>query len=214
MQLILNLDIGGAQQVVRTLVKYLQASEQCTPVVCTFRDGPLRPEIEQLGIPVEVLPQRKHSIVALPLFVLDMVRIWRALAALVRKYDLAVIQTHLLTSLDYLVLILRYTTPLKAVYWTFHSFNFEIDGSQLTRHRWLLGPKRAVHRLLYRWAARLVNGYIAISDQVGQALVDVIGPIGRKVVVIANGVDIDQYGDGLGKGHVGDARQLMRRRNT
>ena len=51
MQLILNLDIGGAQQVVRTLAKYLD-SDQCTPVVCSFQDGPLRKEIEQLGIPV------------------------------------------------------------------------------------------------------------------------------------------------------------------
>jgi len=193
MQLILNLEIGGAQEVVRTLVKYLAAG--CTPVVCTFQDGPVRHEIEQLGIPVEILPSRKHSIVALPLFLGDMLRIWKALAALVRKYDLDVVQTHLLTSLDYLVLALRYTTRLRAVYWTFHSFNFEIDGAQLTRHRWLLGPKKLTHRLLYRWAARLVDGYIAISDQVGQALVDVIGPIGRKVEVIANGVDVAQYAE-------------------
>ena len=170
MQLIINLEIGGAQEVVRTLVKYLAA--ECTPVVCSFQDGPLRQEIEQLGIPVEILPPRQHSIVALPLYLGDMVHIWKALAALVRTYDLDVIQTHLLTSLDYLVLILRYTTRLRAVYWTFHSFNFEIDGAQLTRHRWLLGPKKLAHRLLYRWTARLVDGYIAISDQVGQALLD------------------------------------------
>lgn len=196
MHLILNLDIGGAQEVVRTLVKYL-ASERCAPVVCTFQDGPLRQEIEQLGIPVEILPQRKHSIVALPLFVVDMVRIWKALAVLVRKYNLDVIQTHLLTSLDYLVLILLHTTSLRAVFWTFHSFQFEIDGSQQSRHRWLLGPKRAAHRLLYRWGARLVSGYIAISEQVGQALVDVIGPIGHKVKVIPNGVDVDRFGSRL-----------------
>ena len=66
MQLILNLEIGGAQQVVYTLAKYL-ASAECTPIVCTFQDGPLRQEIEQLGIPIEILPQRKHSVVALPL---------------------------------------------------------------------------------------------------------------------------------------------------
>jgi glycosyltransferase involved in cell wall biosynthesis len=192
MQFILNLDIGGAQEVVRTLVKYL-ASDRCSPIVCTFQDGPLRQEIEQLGIPIEILPQRKHSVAALPLFLLDMVRIWKALAALVRKYDIDVIQTHLLTSLDYLVLVLRYTTPVRAVYWTFHSFQFELDRDQLTRLRWLFGPKRAAHRLLYRWAASLVDGYIAISEQVGQALVDVIGPIGHKVKVIPNGVDVDRY---------------------
>jgi glycosyltransferase involved in cell wall biosynthesis len=207
MQLILNLDIGGAQEVVRTLVKY-QATD-CAPVVCTFQDGPLRGEIERLGVPVEVLPPRKHSIVALPLFIADMVRIWKALAALVRKHDLDVVQTHLLTSLDYLILILRYTTPLRAVYWTFHSFNFEIDGSQMTRFRWLLGPKKAAHRTLYRWAARRIDGYIAISEQVGQALVDVIGPIGHKVEVIPNGVDVAQY-DTNAQSRAGGARSAIR----
>jgi glycosyltransferase involved in cell wall biosynthesis len=206
MHVILNLEIGGAQEVVRTLVKYQasaphlpsgpqpgEARIACTPIVCTLQDGPLRHEIERLGVPVEVLSPRKHSILALPFFIADMVRIWKALAALVRRYNVDVIQTHLLTSLDYLVLTLRYTTPLRAVYWTFHSFNFEIDGAQMPRHRWLLGSKKAAHRLLYRWAARLVDGYIAISEQVGQALVDVIGPIGHKVEVIPNGVDIEQY---------------------
>jgi glycosyltransferase involved in cell wall biosynthesis len=204
MQLILNLEIGGAQEVVRTLVKYL-ASERCTPIVCTFQDGPLRQEIEQLGIPVEILAQRKHSVVALPLFLLDMLRLWRSLSALVRRYKVDIIQTHLLTSLDYLVLALRYTTPLRAVYWTFHSFQFELHRDQLTRRRWLYGPKRAAHRLLYRWAARLVDGYIAISEQVGQALVDVIGPIGHRIEVIPNGVDVGRYG-----GATGDPRRAVR----
>jgi glycosyltransferase involved in cell wall biosynthesis len=207
MQLILNLDIGGAQEVVRALVKYL-SSDQCTPIVCTFRDGPLRHEIEQLGIPVEILPQRKHSIIALPLFVLDMVRIWRALASLIKKYRIDVIQTHLLTSLDYLVLILLYTTPLRAVFWTFHNFQFEIDGSKLVRHRWLLGPKKAAHRLLYRWSARLVSGYIAIADQVEHALVDTIGPIGHKIVVIPNGVDISRYGPQAGDPDSADRKSI------
>ena len=48
MELILNLDIGGAQEAVRTLVQYM-ASDRCTPLVCTFQDGPMRKEIEQLG---------------------------------------------------------------------------------------------------------------------------------------------------------------------
>ena len=49
MQIILNLDIGGAQEVVRMLVEYL-ASDDCLPVVCSVKDGPLRQDIERLGI--------------------------------------------------------------------------------------------------------------------------------------------------------------------
>jgi hypothetical protein len=78
MQVVSNLDIGGGQEVVRTLVENL-AEIGCIPIVCTFRDGPLRRDIEQLGIPVEILPDRRHSVLAFPLFVMDMVRIRRAL---------------------------------------------------------------------------------------------------------------------------------------
>ena len=66
MQIIGNLDIGGAQEVVRTLAEYLQQCGQAS-VVCTFKDRPrCRKEIERLGIPVEILPKRRHSILAFP----------------------------------------------------------------------------------------------------------------------------------------------------
>ena len=54
MQIILNLERTGAQEVVRTLAEYLQAND-CTVMVCTFRDGPMRAEIEKLGVKVEIL---------------------------------------------------------------------------------------------------------------------------------------------------------------
>jgi hypothetical protein len=38
MQIIGDLDIGGAQEVVRTLAEYL-ASDDCRPIVCTFGAG-------------------------------------------------------------------------------------------------------------------------------------------------------------------------------
>lgn len=40
LQLIGNLDIDGAQEVVRALAGYL-ASDGCQPIVCTFQDGPM-----------------------------------------------------------------------------------------------------------------------------------------------------------------------------
>jgi glycosyltransferase involved in cell wall biosynthesis len=196
MQIIGNLDIGGAQEVVRTLVAYL-ASDDCTPVVCTFRDGPLRQDIERLGIMVEVLPPRRYSIVALPLFIFDMVRIWRSLARFVKKHSVDVIQTHLLRSLDFLVLLLLYTTNLRVVLWTFHSASFELAVDYLPKYKWLLAPKRYSHRAMYRLAAHLVSGFVAISDRVGKAMVEVIGPIGGKITVICNGVDTRKYGPAI-----------------
>ena len=70
LQLTPNLEVGGAQETVLMLAKYLPRSG-CRTVVGTFADGPLRSEITQLGIPVEVLPERRHSIVALPRWTLS-----------------------------------------------------------------------------------------------------------------------------------------------
>jgi len=193
MHIIGNLDIGGAQEVVRTLVEYL-ASDGCQPVVCTFHDGPLRHDIEQLGIQVEVLPQRRYGIVALPLFVVDMIRIWRLLARLIKKYSIDVVQTHILASLDFLVLLLLYTTDLRVVLWTFHSARFQLTAAMLPRYKWLLVPKRYSHRLLYRLASHLVSGFIAVSGEVEKAMLETIGPIQDKITVIDNGVDVKRYG--------------------
>ena len=76
-----NLDIGGAQETVRMLAANLPRHGHPT-VVCSFTDGPLRADIERLGVPVELLPERRFSVVALPLFVAEMVRLRIALAAI------------------------------------------------------------------------------------------------------------------------------------
>jgi glycosyltransferase involved in cell wall biosynthesis len=198
LQIIGDLDIGGGQEVVRTLVEYL-ASKDCVPIVCTFKDGPLRQAIEQSGITVEVLPPRRYSIVVLPLFILDMARIWWSLVGLVHKYRVEVIQTHLLRSLDFLVLLLRFTTNVRVVIWTFHSANFSLVEAHLPKHKWLFKPKRYAHNLLYRLSASLVSSYIAVSEEVKTAMVRTIGPIHDKIVVISNGVDLRRYEQSVDK---------------
>ena len=206
MHIISDLDVGGGQAVVRTLAKYL-ALEECVPIVCTFRDGLLRPDIEKLGIAVEVLPSRRYSIAAFPLFVADMARILRSLIRLVRKHQVDVVQTHLLRTLDFLVLLLRGTKPLRAVFWTFHSANLELTEEQLGRHKWLLKPKRQAHRGLYRFASRWVTGLIVVSDQVRESAIELIGPsIRGKTTMIPNGCDMDQYAQPVDRAQI--RRQL------
>jgi glycosyltransferase involved in cell wall biosynthesis len=198
MQVIGDLNIGGAQEVVRTLVEYL-ASDSCQPVVCTFKDGPLRQDIEHLGVKVELLPGRRYSVVALPLFIVDMIRILKSLAVLVEKHNIDIVQTHLLRSLDFLVLLLLYTTNLRVVLWTFHNASFELTADKLPRYRWLLTPKKYSHRFLYRLASRLSSGFIAVSDKVEKAMVQTIGPIQDKITVICNGVDVKRYPEPVDK---------------
>lgn len=193
LHIISNLEIGGAQEVVRTLVEYL-AEAGCMPVVCTFNDGPLRQEIERLGIPVEIVPDRQYSIVNFPQFVTELIRIRHTLSILVKKHNVDVVQAHLLRVLDFLVLTLKWggqKAPL--IFWTVHNTNEELQREQLPRYKWLLGPKRFAYRLLYRATARLVNGFIAVADGVKADLIKTLGPIGDKIIVIANGVDLKRY---------------------
>ena len=202
MQIISNLDIGGAQEVVRTLAKYL-VEDGHKPIVCTLKDGPLRQDIERMGIPVEVLPGRKHSVVALPYFIADMLRLRRALIGLIKKYRVAVVQTHLLRSLDFLVLTLKWGSHVRLVFWTIHNYNFTLRSEHLPRFRWLLGSKRAAHRWLYRFMARWVDGFIGVSEAIRPSLLTEIGDdIEDKITIISNGVDVARYQQAVDKAHI------------
>lgn len=204
MQVVSNLDVGGAQEVVRTLAEHL-AEGGCGAVVCTFKDGPLRQQIERLGIPVEVLPDRRYSVMAFPFYVADMLRLRRALVEVVKRHHVNVIQTHLLRSLDFLVLTLRHRRHL-LVFWTIQNANFTLREDHLPRYKWLLGPKRLAYRLLYRLAARWVNGFIAVSDDVKTAILESIGPVQDKITVICNSVDVRRYQQPVDKARI--RRQL------
>lgn len=192
LQLVSNLEIGGAQEVVRTLAENL-AEAECLPVVGAFCDGPLRRDIERLGIPVEILPERRYSVVQTPQYLWDMARIRRALADLARRYHVNIVQTHLLMSLDFLVLTLRRRDG-PCVFWTVHNANFTLRKDHLPGQLWLLRPKQSVYRLLYRVALRRLDGFIAVSEDVRRSMLQEIGAIpDEKLAVICNGVDLRRY---------------------
>ena len=192
MQVIGNLNIGGAQEVVSTLVGCLP-SQDCYSIVCTLRDGVLRQEIEKAGVHVEVLTGRRYNVLHLPMFIVDQIKLGRELKSIIEKHNVDIIQTHLLGSLDFLVMLLPYISPLRSVIWTFHNIKFELNASRLTEHYWTLKPKKLGHRILYRLGSSLVGGFVAVSEQVKQAMIEVIGSIGSKVTVICNGIDTRKY---------------------
>ena len=193
MQVVSNLEIGGAQEVVRTLAENLEKAG-CRSVVVTFKDGPLRAGIEQLGIPVEILPQRKHSVIAVPLFIADMWRTRKALLGLVKKYGTDVIQTHLLRSLDFLVLSLRPESGVR-IFWTFHNARFDLREEHLARDKWLFKPKRWGYHALYSLGARAVNRIVAVSEEVKTSILQTLPGIPAvKVTTVSNSVDVNRYG--------------------
>jgi glycosyltransferase involved in cell wall biosynthesis len=194
LQVVGNLDLGGGQEVVRTLTRHLPAFG-CEPVVATFTDGPLRAEIESSGVVVEVLNGRRRDMIALPAAIVDLVRIRRQLAAVIAKHRVQVIQTHLLRSLDFLVLTLRSEPGVRSIYWTVHNALLDLRADQLQHRRWLLEPKRQLHRVLYRAGGRRVDAFIAVSTDVGEAVRRDYHPRRGRLVVIPNGVDLERFGE-------------------
>lgn len=201
LQVVSDLGVGGAQEVVRTLARYLPEVD-CVPVVATLRDGPLRADLEKLGISVEVLHGRTRSLAALPAAVAELRRLRRDLAAIVARHRIEVIQTHLLRALDFLVLTLRAEPGVRRVYWTFHNARLDLRPDQLPTHPWLLGPKRLMYRLLYGVAGRSVDGFIAVSEDVAAAVLTNFRAPRRRVFTIPNGVDTERYGQTIDRGSV------------
>ncbi len=187
LQIILNLQRDGAQGVLLILARhFVQRGHHVT--VCSFEDGPVRHDLEQLGITVELVDRPRYSVVALPLFLAELWRIRRALADIINRDNLQIAQTHLLEVLDFVTLSLRGTGSLKVVVWTIH--NVEILP---TMPHWLIRAKRVVYRWLYRQLATRVDGFIAVSDEVRNSLLTQLGPIESKISTIANGIDTDIY---------------------
>jgi glycosyltransferase involved in cell wall biosynthesis len=191
MQVTPNLEIGGAQETVRTLATHLPIVG-CPTVVCSFGGGPLTTDIERLGVPIEFLPPRRHSVLALPAFVIEMARRRRDLLAIIAKHGVDVVQTQGLGTLDFLVMTLRAGRRVQ-VWWTIQNAEFMLRKEHLQRHRWLLGVKRAAHRWLYRAGARRVDGVIAVSDATARSFRETVGRVGHKVTVVCNAVDLDRY---------------------
>ncbi|HET6820841.1 MAG TPA: glycosyltransferase [Candidatus Limnocylindria bacterium] len=193
LHLVANLDRGGAQEVVRTLVRALPATGW-RPLVATFRDGPLRADIEADGVAVRVVTGREHSL-ASPLHAAGELRSIRGeLRALMRDEHVDVVQTHLLGSTDFLTLAAR-DRGAPSVLWTVHNALLDLRPDQLPAgQRRLLGAKRAAYRIAYRLGGRRADGFVAVSDDVASAVERAYHPPRGRLFVIPNGIDVDRYG--------------------
>jgi glycosyltransferase involved in cell wall biosynthesis len=192
MQLVANLERGGAQEVVRTLAAHLRATGwEC--VVVTFRDGPLRAALEADGVAVEILPHRRLSLLRNPLGALgELRRIRAALIDAIRRHRPLVLQTHLLRSLDFLAWSVAGTLPLRGLVWTIHNANVELRADQLP-DRWSLHAKRFAYRTLYRAGSGHGAVFVAVSAAVADSIVRRFGVRRARVVTIPNGIDVDRY---------------------
>ncbi len=187
-----NLDVGGAQEVVRTLMPALRAAG-VESSVATLRDGPLREPLEADGISVAVLEGRTRSIAGDPRAILELRRLYGDLARTVERERIDVIQTHLMRSIDFLALGLTRRGRRPSVVWTFHNARLDLRADQVAQRGWLLGPKRVGYRTLYRRGSSLAGAIVAVSDDVARAVREGIRPAPGRLVTIPNGVDTTRF---------------------
>lgn len=204
LQLVRNLDVGGAQEVVVTLASRL-SSEGHEVIVGTLKDGPVRSEIQRAGIPVVVLEERRRPVTSPMGFLADMWRLRRRITGLIDDHGIDIVQTHLLRSVDFVVASLSRRV---SVVWTFHNVNFTLRREHLSRHGWLLTPKRVVYRTLYRAFARRVAAIVAVSDEVGEVVDSYLGGA-QRVTVIHNGVDTARFTDAAASPTLRDELRLQ-----
>ncbi len=195
LMVIANLDRAGAQIGVAALAVELRLLG-CFTALCAFRDGPLREELERNHIPVHILADRRATVLVPSRFASEMRRIRRALVDIVKQHRINIVQTHLLRTLDFLVLTLKKEKTVRQIYWVFHNVRWQLKPDDLPTNAWLLGPKRAAVRTLYRSLASQASGLIAVSEQVGNTLKHDLGPLQNRIRVIPNGIDISRFGNG------------------
>lgn len=198
LHVISNLDIGGAQEVVRSLGPAL-AGEGVDVAVATLRDGPLRAALEEEGIPVTVVGGRSRSLASDPRAVGELSGLGRALGAVVDRHGSTVVQTHLLRGLDFIALALRRRPSRPQIAWTFHNAQLDLRPDQLPGHGWLLGPKRLGYRTLYHHGSRWAH-LVAVSDDVAGAIRARIRPARGHLHTIPNGVSVARYIDAAPSG--------------
>jgi glycosyltransferase involved in cell wall biosynthesis len=183
MHVLWDLGIGGTQEVVKTLAIHLSFLN-CRPVVCTFKDGYLRHEIEKSGVKVEVLKPRNHRFSNFPQFFSYLISTRRKLAALIQEYNIEIIQVHGTPLIALLLLTLKVRKDIKGLLWTIHNVKF------FHVHKpWI----RRIYEVLYRLGAIKISGIIAVSDEVRSAIIKRIGAVHSKIYTIYNGVDVSQY---------------------
>ncbi|MEO7296292.1 MAG: glycosyltransferase [Candidatus Limnocylindria bacterium] len=192
LHVISNLEVGGAQEVVRSLLPALRRAG-ASAAVATLRDGPLRQPLETAGIPVTVIPGRSRSLAGDPRALTELRRLYRDLARVVDEHRSEVVQTHLMRSLDFLALALHRRPSRPSVIWTFHNARLDLRADQLPGRRWLLRPKRAGYRSLYRRASRAAGALVAVSEDVARSVDAELRPAAGRLVTIPNGVEIERY---------------------
>jgi len=158
----------GAERLLCEVLRY-RSDDLDYQVVCLAEGGVFEPVIRAMGVPVTILGKRRG---------IDLRLVWR-LWRWLRNNKPQIVHTHLFTADTWGRLVARLAgVPL--VFSTVHSVN-----------SW----QGRVHRLVDRTLALFTTRLIACTAQVAEKLHNQDGIDARRIVTLANGVDLQRFAD-------------------
>lgn len=156
----------GAERLLCEVLRY-RSDRFSYEVICLAEGGEFAAPLVEMGVPVTVLGKRR---------VVDLAMLWR-LWIWLRRQRPAVVHTHLFTADTWGRLAAR-LAGVPVIISTVHSVN-----------AW----QGRIHRLVDRYLAMMTTRLIACTPQVEEKLVQQDGVARRRIVTLANAVDLQRF---------------------
>lgn len=171
--LIRALDYGGAERQMITLAKALQARDHTVAVAVFYPGGPLTQILEAEQIPVLSLDKKGRW---------ETAGFLRRLLRLVKEYRPDIIHSYLSVANILTILLKPWLSGVKMVW------GIRASDMDFSRYHWL-------YTLSWRAECRLSRfaDCVIINSQAGRRFAQAHGFSEANVVVIANGIDTDQF---------------------
>lgn len=164
-----DLQIGGLQQVVVTLCKYTDRKQFDIAVLCLRERGVFAKELEEIGVPVHLLPQKEQGTDYFA---------FRKVAKFLRTEQVDIIHTHNTQPFIDGVIGALLSRRIQTIIHTDHARSFP-DKKRYMFAEWLL--------------SHFVTRIVGVSEHTSQNLVtyEKISP--DKIMTIYNGIDPEPY---------------------
>jgi glycosyltransferase involved in cell wall biosynthesis len=182
LQLIDGFNLGGAETVVAILSKNLDRTRFEVIPCALYRSGPLEEDLRAADVNYHIFGMKRRSVLSGPLFVMDFVRLLKAVTSIVRKLSIDIVHAHLIESSLIGILAAR-LAGVPSVCVTVHSIVNYVQRGRCSPRQWLM--ESAIQHMFSR-ADRL----IAVSKEVACGI---DGQESGRVITIANGIDPNRF---------------------
>jgi len=184
LHLVQSLEVGGAEKLLFHTIKALGTEHYKHYVYCFGHDGPVRRQIEALGIPVCI--GKKRAMIKRPVkFVKSLIALTGDLIEFLRNRDIQIIQSHLGHANQLAVLVSKMTG--------IHAFPTVHSTMALADKRSLCDPRVALiklaNQIIYRWADKI----IVVSGEIKKIIQRAYGLDDSKIQVLKNGIVTDEH---------------------